>query len=147
MGRRRLPGELSLDGPKCEPGKDRGGADAAVTGYALLCFLGAGYDHRTPNQFQQTVKKGIDHLVTIQKANGSWGRNYENGVCTMALCEALAMSSDAALIEPAQRAVDHLISVQNPGAGKAATVVRVGTTRVRIRSGTIPRSLVGASWR
>ena len=104
--------------PKCEPGSLAGhGADEvnpAMTGYALLCFLGAGYDHKTPNKFKPTVKKGIDYLLSIQKPDGLLGaRNYEHPVAAMALAEAYAMTSDPDLRKPAQTAIDVIIKRQN----------------------------------
>src|ERR1043165_3666172 len=66
------------EAPKCEPGTahtDDAG-DIACTGYAVLCFLGAGYDHRMPSKYKATVKKGIDWLVSVQKPDGALrGRN------------------------------------------------------------------------
>ena len=110
------PVNCTLAGPKCEPGTKYTGADgdAAATGYAVLAFLGGGYDHRTPNKYRSTVKAGIDWLVANQAANGSFGkgRNYENGICGMALAEAYAMTQDPALREPAQRAIDYMLSLQ-----------------------------------
>ncbi len=102
--------------PKCEPGggADPQSADVAMTGYALLCFLGAGYDHCTPNKYKATVKKGLDWLLSIQQADGYLGlRNYENAVAAMALCEAFAMTGDPALKGPAQRSVDQILAHQN----------------------------------
>jgi hypothetical protein len=44
----------------CEPGSvgSCGGSavDVALTGYALLCFLGAGYDHRTPDLHRAVIR-------------------------------------------------------------------------------------------
>jgi hypothetical protein len=101
--------------PKCEPGTKREGDNiSAMTGYAVLCYLGAGYDHQTPNKYKATVKKGIDYLVSIQKADGMMGeRNYENGVATMALAEAFAMTGDPALKAPAQNGVNAILAHQN----------------------------------
>ena len=103
------------ENPKCEPGTlhtDEGG-DIAGTGYAILCFLGAGYDHRMPSKYKATVKKGLDWLVSVQKADGAFAnRNYEQGVATMAIAEAYAMSNDPALKGPAQRAVDIILARQ-----------------------------------
>ena len=104
--------------PKCEPGQFMGyGSDqvnTAMTGYALLCFLGAGYDHKSPNKYKATVKKGIDYLVSIQKPNGLMGqRMYEHPVATMALAEAYAMASDPDLKGPAQKGVDVVLEQQN----------------------------------
>ena len=115
-------GQWDIDGypancdeaPKCEPGTQHTGmdGDVAATGYALLCFLGSGYDHRTPSRFKPVVKQGLDWLVSVQKADGSYGRNYEHAVAAMALAEAYGMTADPALRDPAQRAVDILIERQ-----------------------------------
>jgi hypothetical protein len=103
-----------VDDNKCEPGKDTTGADEAMTGYALLCFLGAGYDHHTPNKYKLVVKKGIEYLVSIQKPDGLIGsRNYEHPIAAMALVEAYGMSNDPALRVPAQKAVDIILQRQN----------------------------------
>jgi hypothetical protein len=106
--------------PKCEPGGvgwvgGEEGTTVGLTGYGVLCFLGAGYDHQTPNKYKQTVKKALEFLVTAQKPDGRLGvTNYENAVATMALAEAFAMTGDPALKAPAQRGVDAIIASQNP---------------------------------
>ena len=100
--------------PKCEPGANQAGdADVACTSYALMCFLGAGYDHTTPSRYRDTVAKSLDWLLAQQKADGLFGeRNYEHAVATMALAEALGVSNDQRLRVPAQKAVDVVISRQ-----------------------------------
>jgi len=111
------------EGAKCEPGKLHGASDAnvAITGYAVLCFLGAGYDHKTPNKYKTTVKKGIDWMLSVQKADGYLGnRNYEHPVAVMALAEAYAMTADPELRGPTQKGIDQILAHQNqdkvPGA-------------------------------
>ncbi|TVR40280.1 MAG: hypothetical protein EA402_13865 [Planctomycetota bacterium] len=115
------PVNCDLPGPKCEPGTERTGpdGDAAATGYAVLAFLGAGYDHRTPNRFRRTVRAGLDWIVENQLDSGGWGsnRNYENGIVAMAIAEAFAMTQDPSLREPAQKAIDHLLSRQAQDGG------------------------------
>ena len=96
-------------GPKCEAGSAHTNkkGDVAITGYAILCFLGAGYDHKTPNKWRKVVKKGIDWLVEQQNDKGSvHGDNYANGVAAMALAEAYAMTFDPKLKDPAQKIID-----------------------------------------
>lgn len=101
------------DNPKCEPGKTVNGADEALTGYAVACFLGAGYDHKVMSKYRKTVKKGIEWLVSQQNAEGVIGRrNYEHPIATMALAEAYAMSMDQNLREPVQKAVNVILSRQ-----------------------------------
>ena len=118
-----MNGQWDVDGypancgeaPRCEPGTahtDEAG-DLAGTGYALLCFLGAGYDQRMASRYRATVRKGLDWLVSMQQADGSFGkRNYEHAIATMALVEAYGMSKEQALKEPAQKAIDVLLSRQ-----------------------------------
>jgi len=102
------------ENPKCEPSTEHTGEDGdnAGSAYAILCFLGAGYDHRMPSKYKATVKKGLDWLVSVQKPDGSFGRNYEQGIATMALAEAYAMSNDPALKDPAQKGMDLILSRQ-----------------------------------
>jgi hypothetical protein len=114
------PANCTDAGAKCEPGevcfmgvKDDG--DVSATGYALLCFLGAGYDHRLPSKYKTTVKKAVDYLIKAQKPDGRWGsRNYEQGIVAMALAEAYAMTNDPSLKDPAQNGVDVIVKCQTP---------------------------------
>jgi hypothetical protein len=120
----KYPANCTED-PKCEPGKYALNSDLetnlAMTGYAVLCFLGAGYDHQTPNKYKATVKKGLDWLISVQKADGSLGIvNYENAVATMALAEAYAMTGDPALKTPAQNGVNTILARQNQDLGAGA---------------------------
>jgi hypothetical protein len=103
------------DDPKCEPGGNEAGAvDPAMTGYALLCYIGAGYDHVTPNRYQAVVRHGLEKLLSVQDPDGRFGpRNYEHAVATMALAEAYAATSDPALKGPAQRGIDAILRAQN----------------------------------
>jgi hypothetical protein len=106
------------EGLKCEPGGDPmlHGSDCnvAMTGYAVLCFLGAGYDHKTPNKYKTTVKKGIDWLLSVQKADGYLGnRNYEHPIAVMSLAEAYAMTNDPELRGPAQKGINQILAHQN----------------------------------
>jgi hypothetical protein len=101
--------------PKCEPGKPHGASDAhvACTGYAVLCFLGAGYDHKTPNKYKTTVEKGLEYLRSVQTGEGNLGpRNYEHAVATMALAEAYAMTNDPELKAPSQKGLNVIMTRQ-----------------------------------
>lgn len=105
------------DAQKCEPGSLMGykadQVNVAMTGYAIGCFLGAGYDHKTPNKYKLVVSKGIKYLLDIQKPEGMLGdRNYEHPIASLALIEAYGMSCDPELRDPAQKAVDVIIAHQ-----------------------------------
>lgn len=108
------------------------------TGLALLCFLGAGYtQHEGP--YQETVANGLYYLqqrmlltslggdlrdrsvisdsesgpLVIQKS----GNMYSQGIATLALCEAYAMTFDKTLAGPAQKAVDFIANAQHQQGG------------------------------
>jgi hypothetical protein len=117
----RYPVNCTED-PKCEPGSDAlpGKVNVAMTGYAVMCFLGAGYDSVTPSKYQKTVKKGIQYLVSVQTADGVLGeRNYEHAIAAKSLIEDYMMTGDPSLKEPAQKAVDVIVARENPDATAA----------------------------
>ena len=100
---------------RCEPGKDQGpGTTEALTAYAVLCFLGDGYDHKTPSMYQPTVALGIKRMLAMQQADGSFGaRNYEHAIATMTLAQAYAQTNDPALQAPVTRATQVILARQN----------------------------------
>ncbi len=111
-------GQNCADAPKCEAGValhcSPFGANIAMTGYALLCFLGAGYDQQAPGPYTAVERRALDYLLSVQQVDGYLGdRNYENAIGATVLAEALAMSGDPALRSPAQRAVDQILEHQN----------------------------------
>jgi hypothetical protein len=109
------------EGQKCDkPGT--GQYDIAVTGLALLAFMGNGNSHKL-GKYKNTVKAGLVWLKKQQKQDGSLGKGtveswvYNHAIGTLALCEAYAMSSDPVLKGSAQKAVDFIVKAQNPNMG------------------------------
>lgn len=90
-------------------------ADTAMTGLALLAYLGAGYTH-TPSDGKHalTIAKGLQFLLRSQKEDGDLrGESravgmYCHAMATLALCEAYGLSQDVRLRDPAARAVGFL---------------------------------------
>ena len=85
-------------------------ADTAVTGLALLSYLGAGYT-QTDGKYAETVGKGIAFLLATQKPDGDLrGKSkavgmYCHTMATIALCEAYALTGEERLRAPVERAV------------------------------------------
>ena len=126
-----------VQGKKCtHPGSVD--SDTGATGFALLPLLGNGNTHQV-GPYKSTVNKGIQWLLKTQQSSGEFARPnnansrmYSHGVATIALCEAYAMSNDAALKEPAQRSIDFIVNAQhkelggwryNPGQSPDTSVV------------------------
>jgi hypothetical protein len=90
---------------------------ATATGMALLPFLGAGH---TPadGKYKKTVADGLAWLKNdLNPATGKFARGspqymYGHGIATLALCEAYALTGDAALKAPAQAAVNYVVKAQ-----------------------------------
>jgi hypothetical protein len=98
-------------------------ADSAATGLALLAFLGAGYTHQS-GKYQDVVDRGVKWLLQHQKPDGDLFADelefvwlYSHGMASIALCEAYGMTKDAALKEPAQRALNFIVASQHPDFG------------------------------
>lgn len=89
-------------------------ADTALTGLALLAYLGAGYTHQD-GKHAETVRKGLDYLLSVQKRDGDLrGPSravgmYCHAMAALALCEAYALTGDSALRGPVERAVGFLV--------------------------------------
>ncbi|MDA7978556.1 MAG: hypothetical protein MPJ50_07275 [Pirellulales bacterium] len=108
-------------------GQDRGGidmkADSAITGLALLAFLGDGHTHQR-GDYQSQVQKGLDYLIRIQAADGNlsdratrFAAMYCHGMATYALAEAYVLSGDERLREPLRKAVQFTLAAQSPHDG------------------------------
>ncbi len=108
--------------PKVQPCGGEGTlaqGDTAITGLALLAFLGAGHTHQG-GPYAETVAAGLRWLVAQETGDGDvrgGGRMYAQGIATIALCEAYALSRDPALRAPAQRAALFVARAQNPATG------------------------------
>ena len=109
------------------PGHHRHGvgakSDHGVTGLSLLAFLGAGNTHRE-GPYSETVARGIGFLVDRQRADGSLAGDAEffaalycHGMAAIALAECCAMTGDATLRQPLEKAVGYTLSMQSPSTG------------------------------
>ncbi len=108
-----------------------------ATAMALLPFLGAGQTHQE-GQYKETVGRGLAFLVQQMKlGNGmgdlsdSGGRLYSHGLAAITLCEAYAMTTDQALMQPAQLALNFIVYAQDPiGGGWRYIPQQAGDTSV-----------------
>lgn len=89
----------------------------AATGMSLLPYLGTGQTHKKSPKYSKTVERGLTYLIAKQKADGSFETAgftmYTQGIATIALCEAYAMTKDRdLLLKPAQKAIDFIVKSQ-----------------------------------
>jgi hypothetical protein len=91
---------------------------------ALLAFLADGNSTRH-GRYREVVRRGAKYLVSIQTPDGCVGPKvadghymYNHAIATMALAEAYGQSNHSPMLKaPAQKAVDFLLSAQNPYLG------------------------------
>jgi hypothetical protein len=88
---------------------------------ALLAFLGAGESHRH-GAYQETVRAGLYYLTgrmrdTPQGGDLQEGTMYAQGLATIALCEAYALTGDRELERYAQQAVNFVVAAQDSRGG------------------------------
>ncbi len=103
-------------------GQNRDGAgakaDSAVTGLALLAFLGAGNTH-VQGDYAKNVQRGLEFLIGIQGADGNlageaetFAYMYSHGMATLAMSEAYAMTGDKRLEPTVQKAINYTLRAQ-----------------------------------
>ncbi len=108
----------TCDGRCGNPGSRE--STTAATGLSLLALLGAGYTHQT-GQYQDEVRTGLLYLAGKTKDSphgGSLaeGSMYDHAIATLALSEAMIMSSDESLKPVVEDAMQYIVSAQH-GAG------------------------------
>lgn len=98
-------------------------ADTATTGLALLAFLAAGHTHQE-GSYQSGVRRGLEYLLRVQKTDGSmagpataFAAMYCHAIATLAVSEAMAMTSDERLREPIRWAVRYSVSAWDVASG------------------------------
>jgi len=112
------------DGNKGD-GKKGDDKKGAMTGFALLCFLGHG---ETPEsaQYGLTVNKAVQWIIDNgTKSEGrlhmakafSQSGVYEHGICAYALGEYYTMTKDERVVELLKQAIGYIVQGQGPGGG------------------------------
>jgi len=109
-------------------------ADVAMTGLAVLCFLGADHTHMKDGPYRENVRRGLRWLKRRQQADGDLRRDesmYSQGIATIALAEAYGMTRDDSLAEPVRRASEFIWEARNRrGAGWRYEPGQFGDTSV-----------------
>ncbi len=129
LARHQLPGgnwslgnfQQVCKDPSCT-GKGAVDSDAAATAMALLPFLAAGQTHREKGPYKRNIEAGLAWLVRQQKPDGdlsagSGQRMYTHGLATICMCEAYGLSHDKIIGERAQKAIELIVTAQNPERG------------------------------
>lgn len=104
------PGELT---------ESRNGA----TALAILPLLGNGHTHLV-GKYKKNVRAGLDFLMKNAKRGGAGisyfekeGNMYSHGLCSIAFCEAFAMTEDPSLAPFAQGSIWFIEEAQDPVGG------------------------------
>jgi hypothetical protein len=96
---------------------DHAGAAPAMTGLALLTYLGHG-EMPDSAEFGDTVRRGMTWLVENQGADGRFrgadAHDYSHPIATYALAESFGMTRIPFLRPVAERALDVLLEGQHP---------------------------------
>jgi len=93
----------------------------AMTGLALLAFLGHGDTHDS-EEFQQAVREGLNYLASIAEQSrkdgpgymGTARFEYQHPIATYAICEDYAMTRYGPLQTLAETAVSLIVRAQRP---------------------------------
>jgi hypothetical protein len=107
--------------------------DIAATGLALLCFLGADHTHAKDGPYQHHVKNGLNWLRSQLKDTGDLRGGetmYSHGIATIAMAEALGMTSDQSLHDVVAKAVEFIAGARHVAGGWRYEPGQMGDTSV-----------------
>jgi prenyltransferase beta subunit len=97
--------------------------DVATTSLILLCYYGWGAKQTEQGPYQETVRKALDWLVAQIKPDGRFYPDglgngmYDQGMATIALCEAYGLTKEKRLHDAATNAVSFIIAAQDRNSG------------------------------
>jgi len=106
---------------RCNHGAQISNSQSVATGLALLTFLGAGYTHQE-GPYKEAVSRGLYALIQRMKQTPHGGRfapdfsnfaMYEQGICSLALCEAYQMTQDESLRDACREALRYIHYAQH----------------------------------
>jgi hypothetical protein len=104
-------------GPVNNPGSER--STIGATSLVLVTFLGAGETHKE-GAYKETIQQGFFYLIKSRNL-AEKKEPAENAACeawaAIALCEALLLTQDRALAEPARQAVSQVLALQDKESG------------------------------
>ena len=96
-------------------------SDIALTGLALLCFLGADHTHLGDGPYRDVVGRGLDWLLSRQNRRGGLLGDqesmYSHGIAVIALAEAYGLTGDQRLFDPVKKGVEFIYASRNRDAG------------------------------
>ncbi len=98
----------------------------AATGIALLAFLGAGYDHKTPGVYRETVDAGLRYIkyrarqtkagLDFRETGERYGM-YTHAIVTVTVCEAYELTEDPELKALARDGALFIVNSQRDDGG------------------------------
>jgi Prenyltransferase and squalene oxidase repeat len=93
----------------------------AMTSLAILTFLSHAETPGKSEEFGETVKKGLEYLLSQQtpdgRFKGSDGHEYSLPIATYALCEAYGMTMNPNVKDAAERSLTLIVKGQHPSGG------------------------------
>ncbi|MFM2216114.1 MAG: hypothetical protein RL240_432 [Planctomycetota bacterium] len=106
-------------------------AHTAMTGLAVLAFLGAGHSHLDGGPYAQNIQRGLDFLRSEQFPSGDlsgrlqigqdpnvrFSRMYSHAMAGLAISEAYAITADPMLLDSVQGGVRYTLNAMNPRTG------------------------------
>jgi len=93
----------------------------AMTSLAVLTFLAHGEKPGDSEEFGDTIQKGLEFLLSKQRADGRFegmdGNQYAHPIAAYALCEAFGMTANPNVKAVAEKALEPIIKGQTPQGG------------------------------
>ena len=111
----------------------------AMTGFALLCYLGHCELTDSP-EYGEAVAKGIKYLVELGDEKDGWlyvtnhkhGSAYAHGIATYALAEAYGMTEKDFILPILQKAIHRIVAGQKQDGGWVYMKERPGPDNLRL---------------